>query len=349
MSSDYQKGIMMDFNNATNNYLIQNPLTPQLVAVFTIIACLAVLGNGLVITVMLLRRRVFSSFTNRLILHQSAIDCVTGVVFFVWRVVLQIIQKPVFFEGNIIYAQLICRFITVDYFVWCMNVTSTYNLVIISLERFMATCHPVKHRNTWTSVKLKFAMGTAWAIGFMYGSHFAFLFEVNEGHCQPTELETSLKVFEISATITIEYLVPTTILIYTYSRIFMKLTKKSANPVHGARNTTNKAKKNVLVTTMLIGIMFVLCWTPIEVVYLYQQLSGDWSTPLYDIFTSLVACNMLVNPVIYCFKYEKFRSELRKLVLKRCRRNQVEDENTISMSAASSRMNTNLMQNGQSS
>ena len=42
------------------------------IAVNTIIACLAVLGNSLVITVMLLRRRVFSSFTNRLILHSPS-------------------------------------------------------------------------------------------------------------------------------------------------------------------------------------------------------------------------------------------------------------------------------------
>ncbi|XP_038069065.1 cephalotocin receptor 2-like [Patiria miniata] len=340
---------MTDFDNTTKSYWIQTPLRPQLVAVYTIIACLAVLGNGMVITVMLLRRRVFRSFTNRLILHQSVIDCVTGVVFFVWRVVLQIIQKPVFFEGNIIYAQLICRFITVDFFVWCMNVTSTYNLVIISLERFMATCHPVKHRNTWTSVKLKFAMGTAWAIGFIYGSQFVFMFEVNEGYCRPAQLETGFKVFHALAGITFEYLVPVIILIYTYSRIIITLTKKSANPMNGARNTTNKAKKNVLVTTMLIGIMFVLCWTPTEVLAVYIQLSDDWKTPLYDIFTSLVACNMLVNPVIYCFKYEKFRSELSKLVLERCRRNRVEDGNTISMSAASSRMNTNRMHVGESS
>ncbi|XP_038069057.1 allatostatin-A receptor-like [Patiria miniata] len=348
MSLDYPKGISTDFDNSTQDDWTPNLLSPQLAAVYTLIACLAVLGNGMVITVMLLRRRVFSSFTNRLILHQSVIDCVAGVVFFLWRVVLQVIEKPMSFESNI-YAQLMCRFINFDLFVWCMNVTSTYNLVIISLERFMATCHPVKHRNTCSSVKLKYAIGTAWAIGCIYSSHFAFLFEINEGYCQLTELETGLRVFQFSAEFTIEYLVPITILVCTYGRIIFTLTKKSANPMIGARNTTNKAKKNVLVTTILIGLMFVLCWTPIELLFLYSQLTGDWNTSLYDPFTSLVACNMLVNPVIYCFKYEKFRSELRKLVLKRCRRNRVEDGNTISMSAASSRMNANRMHVGESS
>ncbi|XP_038069049.1 galanin receptor type 1-like [Patiria miniata] len=338
MSSDDLNEIMTDFGNATKFDFTPNPRSPQLTAVYTLIACLAVLGNGMVITVMLLRRQVFSSFTNRLILHQSVIDCIAGVVFFVWQVILQIAPKTVFFDGYIS-DQLICRFVNVDVFVWCMNVTSTYNLVVISLERFMATCHPVKHRNSLSTAKLKFAMGTAWAIGFMYGSHFIFIFEVNEGQCQPTEFETGLKVFEISATITIEYLVPMTILIYTYSRIIITLTKKSSNQMNGAWKVMNKAKKNVLLTTILIGIMFVLCWTPVEVLYLYKQLSEDWSTPLTDPFISLVACNMLVNPVIYCFKYEKFRSELSKLVLERCRRNRVEDGNTISMSAASSRMN----------
>ncbi|XP_038068960.1 galanin receptor 2a-like [Patiria miniata] len=330
----------VDVGNMTDDFWIQTFHSPLLDGVNTIIACLTVLGNGMVITVMLLRRRVFSSFTNRLILHQSIVDCVAGVVFFLWRVVFQNVYKNVSFESNI-YDQFICRFISVDYFLWCLDVTSTYNLVMISLERFMATCHPVKHRNTWTPAKQKFAVGTAWAIGFIYGLHFIFMFEARQGRCRFIEVEIDLQIVQALAVITIEYLVPITILIYTYSRIFIVI-KKSANPLNGPRNAMNKVKRNVLVTTMLIAVMFVVCWTPTEVFYVNAYISRIWEGWLYATITGLLACNMFVNPVIYCFKYEHFRSELRNLVTRRCRRKRVGAVEAIPRPAAARRMNPNL-------
>ncbi|XP_038066382.1 cephalotocin receptor 2-like [Patiria miniata] len=331
---------MASFRNNTNADWLLDPLSPHLAAVYTLIACLAVLGNGMVITVILLRRQVFCSFTNRLILHQSIIDCLAGVMFFLHLVVINAKHISVSIEDTL-KDQLVCRFLYSGFALWWVNVTSTYNLVMISLERFMATCHPVKHRNTWSAAKLKFAVGIAWATGFIYSAHFVFIAEPHQGHCRPTELVTSLKIFEASAVITIEYLVPMTILIYTYSQIIITLTKKSANPMNGPRNVMNKAKKNVLVTTLLIGVLFTVFWTPSEILYICQLFSGDWDILFYSLITSLLACNMLVNPIIYCFKYDHFRSELRNLVIGRCRRNRVEDGDAIPAPAAARRMNTN--------
>ncbi|XP_038069079.1 neuropeptide receptor 22-like [Patiria miniata] len=316
---------MAQLGNSTIEDWTLNPPTHLKDAVNTIIACLAVLVNGMVITVMLLRRRVFSSFTNRLILHQSFIDSIAGVIFFLHLVVIKTKQISVSVEGSMT-DQFFCRLVYSDVMLWCVNITSTYNLVMISLERFMATCHPVKHRNSSSAAKLKFAVGIAWAIGFIFGLHIIFMFEPRQGYCQFIEMETALKVFEATMVVVIECLMPFTILIYTYSRIIITLTKKSA-PMNGPQNAVNKAKRNILVTTMLIGIMFAVCWTPLEVLFIYEQFSGDWSTPLYDPFTTLVACNMFVNPIIYFFKYNHFRSELRQLIQKLLRRNRVGDGN----------------------
>ncbi|XP_038068929.1 allatostatin-A receptor-like [Patiria miniata] len=328
----------MSVQNGTNDIWIENA-SHLMDAVKTIIACLAVLGNGMVITVMLLRRRVFSSFTNRLILHQSM--CVAGVVFLVWQVVLLNILTPMSLKGTI-YDQLMCRLIYTDVPFWCLSVTSTYNLVMISLERFMATCHPVKHRNCGSSAKLRFAMGTTWAIGFIYGSHFTFLLKAGREGCQMTQMEIGLKIFATSVAMVIEYLVPITILIYAYSRITIKLAKKSANPMYRPRIDMNKAKKNVLVTTMLIGLMFAVCWTPTVVNHVRSLITGIKGDLSYAVATSLVSCNTFVNPIIYCWKYEHFRLELRSLFIRRCRRNRVEDGNAIPMPAAVTRMNPNL-------
>ena len=322
----------MASNETTVHFPTSSPesLSPVHYAVNTIIACLAVLGNGMVITVMLLRRRVFSSFTNRLILHQSIIDCITGVVFFGQKVLRG--PTTIVSVEDTFYDHFVCRVVASDLFLWLMNATSTYNLVIISLERFMATCYPVKHRNSFSKSKLKIAVVIPWVTGLLYASHLLFLFEARLGECRPIFMEPGVRAIFSSAVVVTEYFAPITVLIYTYTRILIVLTKKLVNPVNGQQNTMSKAKKNVLVTTLLIAIMFVVCWTPIEAQFIYSTASN---TPgmlsiLYAPFTALVACNMFVNPIIYCFKYEKFRSQLKYLVLKRFRRNRVWNEEVIS-------------------
>ncbi|XP_038068951.1 substance-K receptor-like [Patiria miniata] len=325
----------IDALNDTSEDWKAYPSIPLQDAVSTIIACLAVLGNGMVITVMLLRRRVFSSFTNRLILHQSIIDGTEGVLLFIHHVVIKTQTLSVSIEGNI-NDQLLCRFLVTDFVLWWVNVTSTYNFVVISLERFMATCHPVKHRNTWSAAKLKFAVASAWGVGLVYNLHFAFVFEARQGYCELMEMSSGIKALYHTIVLAIEYLVPITILIYTYSRILIMLKRKTANQqVNGPRNAMTKAKKNILVTTVLIGIMFVVCWTPTEVSFISRQLfRDDWGARFYYPFTSLLACNTFVNPIIYCLKYEHFRSELRKLILKRCPRNRVNDGEVVSIAGA---------------
>ena len=59
---------------------------------------------------MLLRRREFSSFINRLILHQSIVDLITGLVFLASRVV---VRKTVH-VGYGIWGYLACRLIVPD-------------------------------------------------------------------------------------------------------------------------------------------------------------------------------------------------------------------------------------------
>ncbi|XP_038068950.1 galanin receptor type 1-like [Patiria miniata] len=343
MSMNDHRRMLLDIGalNSTSEDLSQYPSILQ-DAVNTIIACLAVLGNGLVITVMLLRRRVFSSFTNRLILHQSIIDTIAGVLFFIHHVVIKTRTLTASMEGNVS-DQILCRFLVSDFALWWVNVTSTYNLVVISLERFMATCHPVKHRNTWSAAKLKFAVASAWGVGLVYNSHYVFAFEARQGYCELIEMSSGVKALYHTAVLAVGYFVPITILIYTYSRILIMLRKKTLNQqANGPRIVMTKAKKNILVTTMLIGVMFVVCWTPIEVLYIYQRFTVYWSTPLYYPFTSVLACNMFVNPIIYCFKYEHFRSELRQLIIKRCRRNRVNNVEVMSIAVAALRMDTHL-------
>ena len=106
------------------------PRNTAITVVNTVIACSAMLGNALVIFITTVRRKKFSSFTNRLIRHQSIIDFVSGVIFLLLKVVQ---PTEVTIAGTeSLWGEIVCRFIQVDVPLWTVNVASTYNLVVIS-------------------------------------------------------------------------------------------------------------------------------------------------------------------------------------------------------------------------
>ena len=292
----------------------------------TIISCFAVLGNGAVIVVMLLRRKMFSSFTNRLILHQSCIDTAAGIVFYCSTVLKRPSTVVVSQAGNIS-DRLVCSLFFSDYFLWSLNVTSTYNLVIISLERFMATCYPLKYRRMHLNVKLRLGTAmTSWVVGFVYSTHQTLLVEPVGGRCQFIAISHAMKVFIGILAFTLEFALPMLTMLGSYAKILSTLKKNLVNPVNPRQHIVRRAKKNVLVTLLMVTMVFVICWTPSECYYVGSLLLNlPANETIYIAFTTLLACNLFINPFIYCFMYHTFRSQLRDLVLGRFLRNRVEN------------------------
>ncbi|XP_038070495.1 delta-type opioid receptor-like [Patiria miniata] len=295
----------------------------SLITTLTVITSfLSLLGNGTVITVMLARRRVFSSFTNRLILHQSTIDAINGLMFLLLRIVKSL--NLVVSKENNFYDQLVCRVLASDVLLWCGYVTSTYNLVLISLERFMAICYPVKHRKMVNKHKLKIVIGVLWAISFVYNLPLLFLNAPSEGRCQITAAELNSQFLLGVVAFLIEYLAPLSIIVFVYGAIFIKLKTRRDD----SHNFRNQAKKNVLVTLLMISVLFVVCWTPVEcgTVMLFSRDFDDDVPVVMAAMSLLISFNMIVNPIVYCFMYKQFRDQLKDVVLKRLRRNQVQSD-----------------------
>ena len=159
---------------------------------------------------------------------------------------------------------------------------------------------------------------------------YIFLYKVNGNRCGfnrsigPTALNIVFCV-----TVFVEYIVPVILISFSYVRILLVLRHKldiaNANQQDGV---FSKAKRNVIMTMLIAGSVFFICWTPVEMFRLLFAIGVlTASTPsldfLYQTFITLVMCNMSVNPVVYCFKYEHFRTQLTQLVRSRFGRNRV--------------------------
>ncbi len=300
-------------------------ISSVLTVIKTLVALSAILGNGMVIVVMTIRRKQFSSLTNKLIRHQSIIDFISGVVFFLLEVVVLRLTPLGTERDQTFLGELLCRFVLYGNFLLGLTVSSTYNSVIISLERFMATCYPVKHRNSFTYFRIKVAMGVAWAIGLTYSIAAALAKYINtEGKCAVHSQLTNM-IFVLG--ITFEYLIPVTLMTVAYVRILIVLRRKLAGGQRQRDGIIGKAKRNVQETMLIAGILFLICWTPLQIFRFLVSTNivhtNFYSTDAFKVVTAIVMCNMSVNPIVYCFKYDHFRSQLRQLLRSRFRRNQV--------------------------
>ena len=290
--------------------------------IYAIIGCLGILGNSLVCVVFLSRRQAFSSVTNMLILNQSIIDLLDSIVFLILRF------GPRHMPSNA-FGEILCRFWYNEYVLWSLFICSTVNLVFVSLERYFAICHPVKHRSMLRPSLPKYVIGFIWMTGFVYQIYWVAVQVFDNGDCYPNWRSTGVQRFMGLILFSCEYLLPLTIMTFSYMNIIMMLRRRTAGDRKKQVSIFQRAKKNVTITLCLVFVSYVVCWTPTECTYILYNMGYhyDFSSTTHDVIVVLVLCNMIVNPFIYGFKYEHFQQQFKRLFCSCCETNRIGDTN----------------------
>ena len=315
-------------DNVTDDVIMVNPnliggnfQSTTLKVVYAIIGTLALVGNGLVCVIFLTQRKSFRSVTNILILNQTIIDLFNAFIFLILRLSPSINELPQTLLGDVI-----CRLWVSEYIMWSLFIASTMNLVLMSLERYFATCYPMKHRFHFTSRKAKIGMVFSWLWGFVYQLYWLIIRDFKGGICgvgwsSPT-LQKVIGVFLFL----LEYLLPLGIMTFAYVSIILILRRRGADG-RIISNTFQRAKRNVTFTLCLVFFFYIVCWTPTEITYLLYNLGYpyDFGSYTHMILTVMVLLNMSVNPVIYTIKYEQFQRHLKRFFCTKCRGNRVGD------------------------
>ncbi|XP_033641662.1 mu-type opioid receptor-like [Asterias rubens] len=316
----------MESVNLTSSTSV-NTFDGQLFFYYTL-SSLGILGNGFVCFVMLRYRKVFNSTTNKLIIHQSCLDLIGSCVFLVERFAHMGVVPDSFL------GRLYCHVWWSEWPQYGMFVASTWNLVAISVERYLAICRPVWYRNVFTPRRLKLVMMTAWMMGWVEAAHLLVVcfYDSEVLGCNVSWFSSEIQAVAGVLVFLHELVVPMSIMVLCYSLIIWKLRQRAQ--AHGRDNNTSaqetfsKANRNVTQTVVLVTIFFFICWSPTETNYLLFNLSVYQPVNLYeDIFYrvtgGIVVINLCINPLIYCFTYERFQKQLKEMVGRRTRR--VED------------------------
>ena len=91
------------------------------------------------------------------------------------------------------------------------------------------------------------------------------------------------------------------------------------------------ARTNTIKSFLLVGIVFIVCWTNEEVFYLMYNLGQevDWNGTYYNFCVIMVFPNSTVNPFIYLCKYQDYQVALKYLL---CYKTKGESEDNRSLS-----------------
>ncbi|XP_038060706.1 neuropeptides capa receptor-like [Patiria miniata] len=288
--------------------------TGWLIPVYLVVSIIGIVGNSLVIVIISSVRKMRSTTTNLLILHQSVIDLTSAVL------MASVVLSEVAASADYVMSLSACMFWFSRYPVWSCFMVSTINLMALTLERHHAIVRPLRHSTVYSPARVTRFFAVFWVAGFVLLSNLIFMSDVlYDKYCLFARFESEVVQHAVGVvTVVLFYLIPLTVMVFTYSSILREVRRTSPerNRGEGARGvqpgTQERLEKNILKVLALVVMVYVVCWSPNQILYLYYSLGGhlDFAGAFYHLTVVLVTCNMSVNPFVYALKYHQFREGL---------------------------------------
>ncbi|ETE62897.1 Delta-type opioid receptor, partial [Ophiophagus hannah] len=187
------------------------------------------------------------------------------------------------------FGELLCKVVlSIDYY---NMFTSIFTLTMMSVDRYIAVCHPVKALDFRTPAKAKL-------INFPEPQIY-------------WDTVTKICVFIFA------FLVPILVITICYGLMILRL--KNVRLLSGSKEKDRNLRR---ITRMVLIVVaaFIICWTPIQIFVIVWTLVGiDKKNPY--VMASLHFCialgytNSSLNPVLYAFLDENFKRCFREFCL----------------------------------
>ncbi|XP_071806987.1 galanin receptor 2b-like [Asterias amurensis] len=283
------------------------------------VGVLGVCGNCLV-CVVIAKVKFMHTITNAFIFNQAVIDFFGSLLILLSSLIA--IPDPI---PSGVGGVLLCNLWISNYFVWGLFITSTFNLVALTLERYLAIVFPFKYQNLATAKTVTATITCVWVAGFLFHSYGLFIYYLEDGQCKQ-KLVANPQVLGV-AVFAVTYFLPVSVMLIVYIHISVVL-KKGAGRIGPApasvsggrllddqRESLMRARRNTFKTLLIVFITFTVCWTPNEAIFFLFNLglNIDFTSTIYIISVAMVAVNGCLNPLIYAIKYKQFRKAVRAL------------------------------------
>uniref|UniRef100_A0A7I4XZW7 G_PROTEIN_RECEP_F1_2 domain-containing protein n=1 Tax=Haemonchus contortus TaxID=6289 RepID=A0A7I4XZW7_HAECO len=209
----------------------------SIISVLTVLVVVVVLGNALVIAAVLLRRRLRSA-TGLLILSLGVADLLVGTVILPFSIANEVLS------GYWIFGETWCTiWLTMD--IW-MCTASIYNLVAISIDRYIAIIKPLNYPMLVTKFRARCTVAIVWIGSFIICSPSFFLAssikDINQEPCKCTPANAGRVYITFSASSS--FYVPMIIVIFVYFRIYIAARAATKSIYSGMMQVTANANRS---------------------------------------------------------------------------------------------------------
>ncbi|XP_054157023.1 RYamide receptor-like [Oppia nitens] len=321
----------MDYNQSITDFeLIDRFWQSFLITLYSLTAAVSFIGNIIAIWVLMAGKR--SSRELRMFLVNLSLSDVIMALFSIPFTYTDFIM------GRWIFMPQFCPIVQ---FMQLTSVfVSVYTLTIIGIDRYIAIMYPFG-TSRWSKSLGPYIVSAIWLLGIGLGSvtwfnSVAEPFVVNNEtyyDCRETWTEQGKRTYTLNIFM-ITFALPLLVLSYVYGAVGYKMIRHSmpGNADAARDEAQHLAKVKVIKMLSTIVILFALCWLPIHVLNLVISFKSEWLESLNSmdsgpqLYVALVISahwlsmsNSFVNPVIYCFMSDNFRTDLKCLAISRCK------------------------------
>ncbi|XP_078142367.1 trace amine-associated receptor 13c-like [Centroberyx gerrardi] len=212
------------------------------------------------------------------------------------------------------------------YVAFILPSASVGNMVLISVDRYVAICDPLCYPTKVTKTRVKICVCLCWVYSAFYGSLILKDDLEQPGRYNSCYGECVLVVNYIAGAVDliVTFIVPITVIIVLYMRVFVvavsqaRAMRSHIVAVTLQRSVTVTAKKSERKAARTLGIVivvFLICFSP----FYYPSLTGQYTliSASEAFVVWLFYCNSCLNPVIYLFVvffYPWFRKSIKLIV-----------------------------------
>ena len=235
LHTEYVKTVLV---NVTAQIKVQNngganvfELVLQVLNIF--IGILGLLGNTFVIIVIVGFTKMHKQLTNMYVVNQCIIDAVSS-LFLIAQISSQNVKVTLTAHQPL--SEIYCRIWYTRSLLWACYMSSTYNIVVLTIERYLKIVHPVLHKVSFTLRKAKALLAFVWLFGISYQIFYLMpTAAIPKTSCKPLVAWPNNFTRDLVSyiTLTVQYWLPVLIFIISYWKMINSLRRVAAIKTEG--------------------------------------------------------------------------------------------------------------------
>ncbi|XP_027310181.2 mu-type opioid receptor isoform X1 [Anas platyrhynchos] len=282
-----------------------------IMALYSVVCVVGLFGNFLVMYV-IVRYTKMKTATNIYIFNLALADALaTSTLPF---------QSVNYLMGTWPFGTILCKIvISIDYY---NMFTSIFTLCTMSVDRYVAVCHPVKALDFRTPRNAKIVNVCNWILSSAIGLPVMFMATTKYRH---GSIDCTLKfshpawywenLLKICVFI-FAFIMPVLIITVCYGLMILRL--KSVRMLSGSKEKDRNLRRITRMVLVVVAV-FIVCWTPIHIYVIVKALVNipetTFQTVSWHFCIALGYTNSCLNPVLYAFLDENFKRCFREFCI----------------------------------